>query len=243
MPAARKRPSAPKRRRPPTPRSAPPAALDRGAARQVAATLVGNVWAQAQAGAAEKRQELADWWAKVVEEEKAAYLDETGQPMPMNLDEIKVSAVAEGRARGLPASSNVIGDYTAADVHGMQLDRRQCEERLAEKVVKAMAAADPATLVDRYQRAVDVISTVSKKILRVMLDNGATSSGDRITRAQIAEWSGLDDGKVKRRIEGEIRRTGLKFGFKIIDAVSAGGSWLMPEGIEVARRVSPKILT
>ena len=81
MPAARKRPSAPKRRRPPTPRSAQPAALDRGAARQVAAALVGNVWAQSQAAAAENRQELADWWAKVVEEEKAAYLDETGQPL------------------------------------------------------------------------------------------------------------------------------------------------------------------
>lgn len=243
MPAARKRSSASKRRRPPTPRSTQPATLDRPTARQVAAKLVGNVWAQAQARGADKRQELADWWAKVVEEEKAAYLEETGQPMPMNLDEVTAAAVAEGRARGLPASSDVIGDYTADDVHGMQLDRRQCEERLAEKVVKAMAAVDPATLVDRYQRAVDAMGTDSKKILRVMLENGATSSADRITRAQIAEWSGLADGIVKRRIEGEIRRTESKFAFTMIDAVEGGGSWLMPEGVEVARRVNPKILT
>jgi len=112
--------------------------------RPSAATLVGNVWAQAQAGAAEKRQELADWWAGIVEAEKAAYLEETGQPMPMNLDEMKAAAVAEGRARGLPASSDVIGDYTLADVHGMQSARRRERELLAGEVAKAVAAAEPA---------------------------------------------------------------------------------------------------
>lgn len=224
-------------------RRRPPVALDPATARRAAATLVARIPSRAERWKAERHREISAWWAKVVEEEKAAYLKETGQPMPMGAEELHAAAVAEGRAHGLPAASETVAQYTAADVHAMQRQRLEERRRQAEENVRAMAAADPATLVDRYQRAADSMSTISKKILRVMLNNNATSSGDKITRAQIAEWIGVDDGMVKRRIEGEIRRTESEFAFTMIDAVQAGGSWLTPEGVEVARRVSPKILT
>jgi hypothetical protein len=123
---------------------APPVVRDPTAHRQAAAALVGGVVTAAQRHAHDRHREIAALWAEQVNQAQAEYLEETGEPMPMNLDEIHAAAVAEGRARALPALSDVIGDYTLADVHGMQSARRRERELLAGEVAKAVAAAEPS---------------------------------------------------------------------------------------------------
>jgi hypothetical protein len=95
---------------------------------------------------------------------------------------------------------------------------------------------------DRYQRAADGMNASARKILVVMISNGATKQSDYMTRSLIEELTGLSQPQVKAAIEGDIRRASATLGADILQTKVALGTWLSSAGIEVANRIDAKIV-
>ena len=114
------------------------------------------------------------------------------------------------------------------------------------EIVTFVSARNPAALVNPYDRFIIDLKMESKKILATMLEYGLTSNDDRAPKEKIAQWANLPYGVVKRSTEkGEIRTAEEKAGFTVIKSKPSGkgGTWLTPEGVEVAKRIDRKILS
>jgi hypothetical protein len=101
------------------------------------------------------RQAVADMQAQFDEAlrlQHAEYLAATGEPMPVGIDQIHERAVAIGRSKGLPRSSEIIGKYTLDDVFEMEGMRLRDQKQLAVLVAEEMAKATPCTSPDEQKR-------------------------------------------------------------------------------------------
>jgi hypothetical protein len=72
-----------------------------------------------------------------VEKIQAAYLADTGEPMPQTHDGMKRAAVVAG----FTAGEAVAGEYTLADIYDTTAGKKRAEERQAAAVAAAVAAA------------------------------------------------------------------------------------------------------
>jgi hypothetical protein len=188
------------------------------------------------------RRHLEREFRVLFEAEKAEYLADTGQAMPTTIDEMKVAA----RLAGFTAGEAEAGDYTLAAIHRQAVATKQIDERhrqqLAAEIVARVKTEDPAALVDRYQRAAAAMNANARKVVASLARNNATKQGDSFTRADIEEDTGLSPPQVKAAIEVELRRVSEILGAAIIDSKASHGSWLSPEGIELAKRIDQRIL-
>jgi hypothetical protein len=215
---------------------------DRWACRSMAASLVCGVAANMAEGMKRAISGIATEIAPAIEEERRAWLEETGSPMPGTSEEIMQAAIEAGRSRGLPASHEVIGQYTLADIYEMRAHDLRQRIGIAAAIVEQMKATDPASLIDRYQRAADAMSANGRKVVAGLFNYGATKQSDATTRSVIEEETGLSTPQVKAAIEVEIRRVSATMGDDIIESKASFGTWLSEAGVEVARRIDSRIL-
>jgi hypothetical protein len=105
-------------------------------ASQAAATAVAAICNRAQHEANERLRELSDWWKTQVEAMKSDWLKETGEPMPMKIDQLVESAV---EVTGQPRASDTVGDSTLADLFAWQRGSHRQVVKQAELTAAAVA--------------------------------------------------------------------------------------------------------
>jgi hypothetical protein len=208
-------------------------------ARAVSAKHVAETFTAAQRQEKEKLASLQKWWKEELAKAEAEYLADTGEPMPANVNKMKAAAVKAG----FTAGEAMAGKFTLADIYDMTVATIDVEKRQAAAIVDAMRAADTAALVDKYQRAADGMSSAGRKVVRVMLDYNATREIDAMTRSGIVDATSLPESQVKNVMETEIPRVAAALGARLHDSKPSHGTWLTPEGVEVAKRISQKILS
>lgn len=188
------------------------------------------------------RRQLASEFAAVFQGMKADYLAETGRPMPTTIDEM----IVEARVAGWSAAEAEAGEYTLAAIQRQSIAKRQAQAgetaTIAAAVVERMQAADPLSVADKYQRAAQAMSSNARRIVACLSQNHARMESDAITRRDLADETGLSDPQVKAAIEHELRRVEAQLGATIIESKPSRGTWLSPEGVEVAKRIDAKIL-
>jgi hypothetical protein len=175
----------------------------------------------------------------------------TGEPMPLELDEIRAAAVRFG----MPAADVLRGDFTLADVTTFMLGKRQAaaddlrdraREAATEAAVRRAAGTSPTNVPpqgstqaeavdDEHARIARGLSRNARRTLEYMHEMYAHSRADRLTRQFIAEEIGveLDDMRV---VSTELGKTGRVL-LESVDGCQ-GGWWLSPDGVRVAERVA-----
>lgn len=181
----------------------------------------------------------AEWKAALVEAE-ADYQSETGERMPRTSEEMVVAA----RLAGWTAAEAEGGEYNLDQIHRQLIAGKRLDQRQATALVNAVRVADSAALVDKYQRAADALSLNGKKIIAFLMANDAHRESDAAPRRLIVDDKNLrlSEPQVKAAIEHHIPRVAAQLGAAIICGKPSRGTWLTPEGVEVAKRIDKKIL-
>jgi hypothetical protein len=205
----------------------------------------GRVRDAVAAAAAEIRQRVDDGhelWQAV-----------TGEPMPLELEEIRAAAVRFG----LSPDAVLAGNFTLADVTTLMVGKRQAaadewNDRVraagAEAAVRrAAGTVTPGTVPpagtqaeaadDEYADIARRLSDNARSVIRFLHDYTAYDRSSRYPQADIASELGLSPSQLRVVFRRLAKQSPVLFESK---EGRGGGTWLTPAGKSVAERIPPQ---